>query len=260
MAGQTESNGRYLYCITDAGVNNNFGNIGLEENEVYIIQYMDISVLAHRCATKAYDSKDEQLVVGWVHRHNAVVELALNKFDAIVPLRFNTIVKERDGESNEAVEKWLVDQYHDLKRKLDRLRGKQEYGVQIFINREGLLQEIVNKDQRIIELKKKMETVQHSSPGHAYMHKQNLESAVKKELEERTGAMAKKGYSLIKKHNVDVQIEKTKKVEGKTMLLNVSCLVRKENAKQLREELENMDCSNNLSIRITGPWAPYSFV
>lgn len=255
---EQELTGRYLYCVIGSGDSIRLGSIGIEEKEVYTIQDLDISAVVHNCLPRAYDSKDENAIVSYVQKHNSVVDFVFNKFDIVVPLRFNTIVKEKDGESNEAVQKWLGEQYPNLKRKLSELRGKQEYSVQAFIDREALLQEILNKNQRILELKRKAEAT--SSPGHAYLYKQTFETVVKEELEKSKNAIAQEVQSLIKDHSADTKIEKTKTAEAKTMILNVSCLVEKENAKQLAEELGKLDDFNNLSVRITGPWAPYSFV
>ncbi len=253
-----ELTGRYVYCVIDIGEVIHLGKIGIDGNEVYTVPHLDISAVVHNCPPKAYGSKDENTVINYVQKYNGVIDLVFNKFNIAVPLRFNTIIKEKDGESNDAVQKWLGEQYPNLKRKLKELSGKQEYSVQAFIDREKLLQDVINKSQRIIDLKKKMETTQ--SPGHTYMYKQTFESEAKKELEERTSELAKEVQSLIKNYCSDMHTEKTKKTGEQTMLLNVSCLVQKENVRQFKEELGKLEGSSNLSIRVTGPWAPYSFI
>lgn len=255
---EQELTGRYLYCVIASGDPISLGSIGIEEKEVYTIPHLDISAVVHNCFPEAYGSKDENAAISYVQKHNSVVDLVFNKFDSVVPLRFDTIVKEGDGESNETVQKWLGEQYSGLKRKLGELSGKQEYSVQVFIDKEGLFQDILDKSQGIIELKKKMESVK--SPGHAYLYKQTFETAVKKELEDRSSGISKEVQTLIKNYSGDMRVEKTKKVGEKTMLLNLSCLVQKEDVRQFKEELKKIDGFNNLSIRITGPWAPYSFV
>lgn len=255
---EQELTGRYVYCVIDIGNSINLGKIGIEENEVYTVSHLDISAVVHNCLPKAYNSKDESAVISYAQKHNRVVDFVFNKFDAVVPLRFNTIVKENNGESNKAVRKWLEEQYQDLKRKLGKLRGKQEYGIQVFIDKEGLLRDILNKSQMIVELKKKMESIK--SPGHAYLYKQTFETTIKKEVEERGIEISKEVQTLIKNHAADMLIEKTEKRKAKTILLNVSCLVQKENAAQFMEELEKIDGFNNLSVRVVGPWPPYSFV
>ena len=250
--------GRYLYCVIDSGDSVNLGKIGIEENEVYTIPHLSISVVTHNCLPKAYDSKDENTIIVYAQTHNRIIDFAFNKFNGAVPLRFNTIIKEKDSESEEAVQKWLGEQHLNLKRKLSEFRGKQEYSVQVFIDEKQLLQEVLSKSQRLLELKKKIETAQ--SLGYAYMYKQTFESEIKKELEKRNTELAKEVRSLIKNYCGDMRPEKTKKADEKTMLLNVSCLVQKENAAQFKEDLEKIEDSNHLSVRIVGPWPPYSFV
>ncbi len=251
--------GRYLYCIIDSGILYNFSRIGIEEEEdVYTIPYMDIGVVVHDCKPAAYESKDEKVIIDYVQKHNNVVDVVFNKFGCVVPLRFNTIIKEKACNSNGAIEKWLAEQYTDLKIKLNEVQGKEEYGIQVFLDRGWCIKEILSKNERIIKLKEKIETPQ--SSGHAYLHKQMVEKAIGKELEEMSSRLAREVYSLIKKYSTDTRLEKTKKVdEKKIMLLNVPCLVERGNVRGFREELEKLSI-NSIYIRITGPWAPYSFV
>lgn len=254
--------GRYVYCVIDSGEPINFGRIGIDGSEVYTIPHSDISAVVHNCLPKAYESKDEKVTIDYAQKHNHVVALALDRFDTVIPSRFNTIIKE-DGEPNEAVQKWLGGRYSDLKRKLSELKGRREYSVQVYtdgkkrlIDKERFLQDILDKNEGIAGLKKKMESAH--SPGQAYLHKQMFENAVKKELEGRLHGITNEVLALAEHYGPNIKIEK--KVDGKKMLLNVSCLVQKEEAARFREELEKIDGFNNLTVRITGPWAPYSFV
>jgi len=94
----------------------------------------------------------------------------------------------------------------------------------------------------------------------AYMYKQKLEKAVKAEMERLSDEWFKGFYSRIKQHTDNIVVEKTKKMnKDKVMLLNLSCLVAKERAERLGEELEKIGNMEGFSVRFTGPWPPYSF-
>ncbi|GFP26530.1 hypothetical protein HKBW3S25_02025, partial [Candidatus Hakubella thermalkaliphila] len=47
--------------------------------------------------------------------------------------------------------------------------------------------------------------------------------------------------------------------KDKQMLMNLSCLVRKDKSKELGEELEKINTMERFSVRIKGTWPPYSF-
>jgi len=44
------------------------------------------------------------------------------------------------------------------------------------------------------------------------------------------------------------------------LLLNLSCLLPRDQNEKLGEALEKIDGREGISVRYTGPWPPYSFV
>ncbi len=95
----------------------------------------------------------------------------------------------------------------------------------------------------------------------AYMYKQKLEDALKKEMEAMADQYFKDFYQRIRQHAEDIRVDKTKRAdEDKQMLMNLSCLVNKDKYKELGEELEGIRGVDGLSVRFTGPWPPYTFV
>jgi len=61
----TKEEGRYVYCVADAGERVSLGGIGIEGNEVYTIPYEDISVVVHNCPAEPYQSDDQEVVKAW---------------------------------------------------------------------------------------------------------------------------------------------------------------------------------------------------
>jgi hypothetical protein len=112
------------------------------------------------------------------------------------------------------------------------------------------------------EVKKIKEEMGSKPPGMAYMYKQKLENAVKKEMESRMDTYFKDFYERIRSKVKDIKVEKTKKTDekDKQMIMNLSCLVSTDKYKELGEELEKIDREEGFSVRFTGPWPAYSFV
>ncbi|MFQ5988015.1 MAG: gas vesicle protein GvpL, partial [Dehalococcoidia bacterium] len=256
---QATGEARYLYCIADGAEEVSLGKIGIEGNEVYTIPYKDLSAVVHNCSPEPYQSEDHELVKRWVMAHQKVVETAQQRFGTVLPLGFDTIIKGEWGiDPEENMKKWLRDDYQNLKQKMERVKGKTEYGVQIFWDPKVIADAITRTNDDIKKLDQEMKA---KPKGTAYMYRQRLENALKEEMEKLADKYFKDFYNRIKKHTDDVRVEKTKKVdEDKQMLMNLSCLIPKDNYEGLGEELEEILEREGISVRFTGPWPPYSFV
>jgi len=256
---ESKGEGRYLYCVADSGERADLGKIGLDGKEVYTIPFVDLCVVVHNCAAEPYRSDDNEVVKRWIMDHERVVEAAWEKFGTVLPLGFDTIVKgEEDISPDENIRKWLEGDHANLKERIDKIRGKAEYGVQIFWDPKLIGDEIAKRNEEIKNLNQDIKT---KPKGIAYMLKQKLENLLKKEMEKKADLCFKDFYARIKKCVEKVRVEKTKKIDEKTqMLMNLSCLVDKEKSKELGEELEKIDKREGFAVRFTGPWPPYSFV
>jgi len=255
---ETQPEGRYLYCIAEGNDTISLGRIGIEGNEVYTVPHKGLCALVHNCPAEPYKSEDEEMVKKWVMTHQKVIDVAWEKFGTVLPLGFDTIVKGGDGiDPDENISKWLEDDYENLRQKIDKVRGRAEYGVQVCWDPKLISQEILEENQEIKKLKEEMES---KPKGTAYMYKQKLENAIKKEMENKADECFKEFYGKIKRYVDDIKVEKTKKVEEWQMLINLSCLMCKDKSSELGEELGEINKMEGFSVRFTGPWPPYSFV
>ncbi len=252
------SYGRYVYCITEAGERLSLGTIGIEGNEVYTIPTEGLCAVVHNCPAQPYSSYDEELVRRWVVSHQAVVEAALSRFGTVLPMRFDTIIQDKDGiDADDNVRRWLIDEGDELKKKLDRLREKEEYGVQVFWEPKTIATMLSGTSPEIVKLE---EEIRSQPKGLAYMYRQRLEKLLKEEVEKEAERCFRDFYHRIKGCVAEAKVERTKKTEEKQMLINLSCLVPRGRTGSLADELEKIDSMAGFSVRFTGPWPPYSFV
>lgn len=250
--------GRYLYCVADSGKSTSLGKIGIEGNEVYTLSYKDLCAVVHNCPAEPYASRDEEVVKEWVLTHQKVVEIASENFGTVLPSGFDTIVQGNENISTEEnVKKWLREDYENLVKKIGKVRGKAEYGVQISWDPEIIANKIAETNPEIKRLKGEISL---KPGGAAYMYKQKIEGILKKEMEKEADIYFKDFYKRIKEHIDDIQIEKTKKIKGGQMLMNLSCLVYRDKVKELGKELGEINNIGGFSVRFTGPWPPYSFI
>jgi len=249
--------GRYLYCIVKSAKETDFRQIGIEDNIVYIVPFGDIGAVVHHCGAKPYITKDEKKAGEWILAHQYVIDLATEEFGTVIPLTFDIIIRGSD----ETAKQWLREEYNQLKTLLEKLEGKAEYGVQIFIDKE-MVEKASWENKEIQDLKKELER---KSEGAAYLIKKKIEKRLK--IEERRNAEkhAKTFYDKIKGFVDEVRLESVdkevpEKWENKQMILNLSCLVRKCNIVPLGKMLNEINRDGGFAVRFTGPWSPYSFV
>ncbi len=254
-----EEQGRYLYCVVDRGERVSLGEIGIEGKEVYAIPYRDICAVVHNCPAQPYRSDDQEVVKTWVMAHQKVVDAACERWGTVLPLSFDTIIKgETEGSAERNVQDWLKQEYEGLKSKIEKVRGKAEYGVQVFWDPRVIAENLTRTSP---EIRKLDEEIRLKPRGLAYMYRQRLENLIKREMESKADECFKDFYTRIRKHADDVRVEKTKKAEaGLQMIMNLSCLIYKDRYTELGEELDKINQLEGFSVRFTGPWPPYSFV
>ncbi|MFQ5902145.1 MAG: GvpL/GvpF family gas vesicle protein [Candidatus Binatia bacterium] len=251
--------GRYLYCIAAGGEKVSLGPIGIEGNEVYTLPYQRFCAVVHNCRAQPYTSADQEVVKPWFIVHQHVVDVAWERFGTVLPLGFDTIIRGGEGhDPDENIKGWLKGDYDNLREKMEKIRGKAEYGVQILWDPMIIARKITETNPDITKLDAEMK----SKPrGAAYLYKQKLEKVLKGEMEREADRHFKDCYHRIKRHVDDLRVDKTKKLDkDKQMLMNLSCLLSREKSTGLGEELEEMTGREGFSIRFTGPWPPYSFV
>ena len=252
--------GLYLYCIADESEAVNFGGIGIKDNEVYTIPFRDLSAVVHDCTAQPYQSDDPEKVKSWVLIHQQVVDGAAEKLGTIIPMGFDTIICGKgDADPKENMRNWIETDYDTLASKMAKIRNKAEYGVQIFWETKTMAHKISDESAEIGRLREEIKT---KPKGIAYMVRQKLEELLKNEMENKADQYFQEFYEKIKVFTDDLRVEKTKRAEdeGKQMLLNLSCLLPKDQSEKLGEALEGIDNREGFSVRFTGPWPPYSFV
>jgi len=252
---------RYLYAIVGSEKIIHLGPVGIEDAPVYTITSNGLSAVVHACSSQPYQSNDPEIARGWLLTHHRVVEAIFEQLGDVIPAGFDTII---NGEGvlnpDETVQAWLNNEHDALISKLDRISGKQEYGVQIFWDPQRIAARIMIENEAIRCLN---EEIRSKPEGAAYMYRQKLADMLKNEIEQEADRHFQSFYHLIQPVVDALQIEKIRKIseeEPHQMIMNLSCLLSPENKDRLGQELENIDGMDGFSVKFTGPWPPYSFV
>lgn len=253
--------GLYVYCVARAWGNCPLGRIGLDDNLVYAVPSGDICAVVHSGKPEPYQADDPQTVQGWVFAHQRVIQTAMEAFGTVLPMAFNMIVHENlDNGAIENLQAWLAENRDRFTRLLDKLNGKAEYGVQVFWDRKVVAETIVKSDPELYKIR---DEARDKPKGLAYMLQQKLAKATRAALERQANRYVEDFYTRIRQCVDEVQVDTLKKVDppavDKQMLLNLSCLMTRGDP-ALGAVLEEIQKTEGISVRFTGPWPPYSFV
>lgn len=246
------TNGRYLYGVVSASLSAELGEIGLDGEKVYVVACRDVAAVVHDCPDKAYVSDDKEKVKCWVMAHDAVIENAWERYGSIVTASFDTIIKGGTG----ALSKWLAENHDRLVSRLGFLSGKAEYSVQLTWDEKKVSEETIKTDAELMRLQKDSRI---ASPGTEYLYQKRIEKRVRDCFNEKAADYRASIFEKIKEITNEIVIEKLKEsTEGRKMIMNVSCLIRRGDEGRLGLILEEEE-SKGCGVRFTGPWPPYSF-
>ena len=251
MPSNKKPEGRYVYCIVASDEKTNFGQVGIEDSLVYTLPNQNVGAVIQCCEPKLYQARDKEKTAEWFLTHQYVIDLATEEFGSIIPLAFNTIFTGDD----KAVKDWLNVRYHYLRKLLDRLKGKQQFGIQFFLDNDFIRKEIVENDE-IQRVRQLLETNSRAACLFKILREKRLML---------TKEQSKKLYVTVREMADEVRIEPTKRVnskklQDKLMILNFSCLVQKNKLNAVVNTLRQISQQEGLTVRFTGPWPPYSFV
>src|SRR5687768_7324692 len=106
-------------------------NLAALSSEVPLASYSEESLATHL--------SDASWTAVRAMRHETIAEYVAKRA-GVVPLRFGTIYLERAG-----IERMLSDKGSELREILERLRGREEWGVNVFCDQSVLLSTITSE-------------------------------------------------------------------------------------------------------------------
>jgi hypothetical protein len=251
-----QEEGRYIYCVMEKGTNSEseFQEKGIENNSVYTICNRDLCAVVHTCPAKPYISEHKGQVIEWVKAHQKIIDRAYTVFGTVIPFSFDIIIKGENAE--QLVKDWLQEEKEELKKKIQRTKGKQEFGIKIFLTEQEVIKAIMQSNRDIHDLEDKIKI---AKKGVAYFHKQKIQDIIKREIEKYVALYFEEFYKKIKQVTDEVKIEKAKKQDTLIIALNASVLVKKEDVSALGDMLDHIHKKQGFLVEFTGPWPPYSF-
>ena len=241
-----------------------------EKEEVFVIPFRELEAVVSNVPIEEFASEEIQKKakedLSWIKErafaHEKVIEEAMRKDDkvlSLIPMRFGTIFKERAG-----LEETLNKDYLKIREVLDRIRGKQEWSVKVYLKeREKFEQVIKDKNETIKEKEKEIASL---PEGLAFFMEEELKEIIAKEINKELNNFAEDIFERLKDFSFDLAkgklLEKELTGKEKPMVLNVSCLILEDRIEDFKKGVEALDQGINTKgfyLEYNGPWPVYNF-
>ncbi|MFL6284870.1 MAG: GvpL/GvpF family gas vesicle protein [Pyrinomonadaceae bacterium] len=189
-------------------------------------------------------------------RHERAVEHFARRA-TVVPLRFGTIYLRREN-----VARMLEERGAQLRPTLARLAGREEWGLNVYVERARLREQVASLSERLRE----METAAAAAPpGRAYLLRKKVDTL----RDEETRAETRRAAASIEGELASVcdgaarlRVLKDEAGEQGELIARLAFLVRREGFEEFRaaaERLAERYTPLGFRFELTGPWPAYNF-
>lgn len=233
----------YLYCIIPKQNQFELEQLGMGEQEVYMLEYKDILAVVSNSTYRAYDISPENLF-----RHKGIVSEIMQTTD-LLPFDYgNVFISKND------LIKFLESIYQYTKKMLRKVSGNVELGLKIFIKNEYF-----NDEVETSEIKQIKHQLKNLDEKQGLLLKIELGKLVQQLLEQKQNMCNKKIFNYLKQFCVDARINKCNAVK---MIHNSAFLVEKDKKSLFDEKVNEImeQFNERYTYKYTGPWPPYNFI
>jgi hypothetical protein len=190
-------------------------------------------------------------------RHETVVEY-IAKRTSVIPLRFGTIYVERSG-----IEQMLTAKSRELEEIIEHLRGREEWGVNVYCDRAALLSSITAVSPVLRDL---VQRAADASPGQSYLMQKKIDSLRVDEARTAINRITEQIEAKLREQTDDVRrlrILKVETTEHGELKAKFAFLVQRSGFEEFRDAAERLAQENQAAgvrLELTGPWPVYNFV
>ena len=259
----------YVYCIAESAAVAQLPSDSLpaaieEDAQLEWISVNTLAALISRVPKSSYS--EEQLAehltdATWTAiramRHETVVEYVAKRVTTI-PLRFGTIYLERDG-----IGQMLTEQGRELTLIIEQLRGREEWGVNVYSDRTVLLSSITSVSPVLREL---VEQAEKASPGQSYLMQKKIDAMRVDEARAAVNRIIDQIEEKLKEQSDDglrLRILKVETTEHGELKAKFAFLVKRSGFEEFRDAAERLAQEHQaagIRLELTGPWPVYNFV
>ncbi len=189
-------------------------------------------------------------------RHERVAEHFARRA-SVVPLRFGAIYLRREG-----VAAMLEERAAQFREVLARLEGREEWGLNVYVERARLREEVTRVSARLREMAERADA---STPGQAYLLRKKIEGLRDEEARAETRRVAREVEETLAAACVGaarLRVLKDEATEQGELAARLAFLVPSEGFDSFRAAAERLAAEYTplgFRFELTGPWPAYNF-
>jgi len=190
-------------------------------------------------------------------RHESVVEYVAKRAP-VIPLRFGTIYLERSG-----IEQMLTEKGREFEELIEHLRGREEWGVNVYCDRAVLLSSITSVSPVLRDL---VARAQQAPPGQSYLMQKKIETLKVDEARAAVNRIVDQVEEKLKTQTDEarrLRILKVETTEHGELKAKFAFLVQRSGFEEFRDAAEQLAREHQAAgvrLELTGPWPVYNFI
>lgn len=258
----------YVYCIAESAAAAQLPPESLpaaieDDSELEWVVSEGLAALSSQVPLASYSEErlaehlsDASWTAAHAMRHETIAEYVAKRA-GVVPLRFGTIYLERAG-----IERMLSEQGRELRQILERLRGREEWGVNVFCDQSVLMSSITSVSPVLRELS---ERAAQASPGQSYLMQKKIDTLRVDEVRATLNRIVEQIEKTLGEQSDDAKRLRVLKVEATEygeLKAKFAFLVKRSEFEVFRdaaERLAQQHQSAGVRLELTGPWPAYNF-
>jgi hypothetical protein len=258
----------YVYCVGEAGALAQLFDSALpdaieDDSKLEAVEAGELAAVVSAVPLESYGEgalaehlSDAAWTAMRALRHERVAEHFARR-TAVVPLRFGAIYLRREG-----VSAMLDERAAEFRAVLARLGGREEWGLNVYVERARLREEVTNVSVRLRELSRQAED---ATPGQAYLLRKKIEGLRDEETRAETRRVAAESETRLAaacEGAVRLRVHKDEADEQGELAARLAFLVRREGFEAFRAAAEQLAADYTplgFRFELTGPWPAYNF-
>lgn len=258
----------YVYCIAESAAAKELPAESLpaaieDDSKLAWVVSGDLAALSSEVPLESYseESLAEHLSdASWTAvramRHETIAEYVAKRA-GVVPLRFGTIFLSRDG-----IKRMLSEQGTELRPILERLRGCEEWGVNVFCDQTVLLASITSVSPVLRDL---VERAAQAPPGQSYLMQKKIDAMRVDESRDALNRIIEQVEKTLGEQSDEAKRLRVLKVEATEhgeLKAKFAFLVEKSSFESFRDAAERLAQEHQAAgvrLELTGPWPAYNF-
>jgi len=258
----------YVYCIAENAAAAQLPAASLpaaieDESKLEWVVSNDLAALSSTVPRASYseESLAEHLSdASWTAvramRHETVMEYVARRA-SVVPLRFGTIYLERAG-----VERMLEEKRRELAQIIERLRGREEWGVNVYCDQTTLMSSITSVSPVLRDL---VDRAAQASPGQSYLMQKKIETLKVDEVRAALTRIIDEIEHELSQQSEDAKRLRVLKVEATEygeLKAKFAFLIKRADFETFRDAAERLAQTHQATgvrLELTGPWPAYNF-